>query len=184
MNKDLILKEFSRVSEAMGWESYHSPKNLASALSVEAAKLLKNFQWLSDVESEMVDDPEQLREIAADLADLFIYANVLCHKLDLDPWTITKEKLLKNRETYVEKLLAHQRGVAGANDAMEVPTTCSQPVKAVWREPEAPKQDIRQEAMCSNGDIDWERVARRIAASREEVRHATEKHKSGKPRRA
>ncbi len=175
MNKDIILNEFSRVSEAMGWDSYHSPKNLASAISVEAAKLLESFQWLSDLEAEMLDDPKKLQTIAADLADLMIYCTVLCHKLDLDPWTITKDKLLRNRQTYIEKLLAKEMGLSPVSS----PGKDRSGPHQNWQKPPAQSQQSNGQKAANTGrgddDTDWDSIIQKIVDSREGVRQASDK---------
>jgi|GEM_PF-1259877 len=209
MNKDLILNEFRRVSEAMGWDSYHSPKNLASAVSVEAAKLLENFQWLSDVDSELIDDEQQRQKIAADMADVLIYITVLGHKLDLDPWGIVKDKLLVNRERYIELMLAKQLGLTNAEaprparrsvpshpaavaEAENTVGAAAEPLTAepTFIEENAPSTSLKNkesllkvrtqpDARSRNDEIDWDVVAKRIAASREEVREQALRLKQG-----
>ncbi|SMF41430.1 hypothetical protein SAMN02745866_02700 [Alteromonadaceae bacterium Bs31] len=177
MNKDLILNEFRRVSEAMGWDSYHSPKNLASAISVESAKLLENFQWMSDLEAEMIDDPKRMETIAADLADLMIYCTVLCHKLDLDPWVITKDKLLRNRATYIEKLLAKEMGLSAGSS----PSTPRAEKQKAWQKP--PAATIPQQVntakkttdASTTAQTDWDSVIQKIVDSREVVRDSSDK---------
>ncbi|WP_339068261.1 nucleotide pyrophosphohydrolase [Teredinibacter turnerae] len=159
MNKDLILNEFSRVSQAMGWDSLHSPKNLSSAVSIEAAKLLENFQWLSDIESELVCEDGDINKIAGDIADLFIYLNVLCHKLGLEPWDIVKDKMLLNRTKYIEQIV----GKDMVQRAAEVYNPSPQPASPGMVRVEIPRSQAGNEA------VDWEAVARKIANSRQEL---------------
>ena len=54
------------------WEQFHSPKNLASALSVEAAELLEHFQWLTDTQSRNLPDASRSK-VGEELADVFLY---------------------------------------------------------------------------------------------------------------
>src|SRR3989449_8375784 len=65
------------------WDQYHSPKNLASALCVEAAELLEHFQWLSDETSRSLP-AEQLTKVAEEMADVLLYLIRLADKLDVD----------------------------------------------------------------------------------------------------
>ena len=51
------------------WDQFHSPKNLASALNVEAAELLAVFQWLTEAESRQLS-PEQLTRAREEMADV------------------------------------------------------------------------------------------------------------------
>ncbi|WP_028885205.1 nucleotide pyrophosphohydrolase [Teredinibacter turnerae] len=165
MNKDLILNEFSRVSQAMGWDSLHSPKNLASAVSIEAAKLLENFQWLTDIESELVCEDGDINKIAGDIADLFIYLNVLSHKLGLEPWDIVKDKMLLNRTKYIEQIVAKDQIVSKdiVQRAAEVYSPGAQPASPGMVRVEVPRSQAGNEA------VDWEAVARKIANSRQEL---------------
>lgn len=81
------------------WEQFHSPKNLASALSVEAAELLEHFQWLTDAQSR--DLPIEDREkIGHEIADVFLYLLQIADKLDLDMIKVAYEKLQINASKY------------------------------------------------------------------------------------
>lgn len=158
MNKDLILSEFGRVSEAMGWDLLHSPRNLTTAISIEAAKLLQNFQWLSDVESELVRDEADINKIAADIADLFIYLTVLCHKMDLDPWSVVKDKLVANRRKFVEQIISR--------DYVEQVCRAYQPVQP----PLARIAELSPAGSEANNEVvDLVAVAKKIANSRLEL---------------
>jgi len=63
------LRQFAAVRD---WDQFHSPKNLAMALSVEAAELLEHFQWLSDAESADLT-PEKYAKVREELADVLLY---------------------------------------------------------------------------------------------------------------
>ena len=73
------LTEALRVFAAeRDWERFHSPKNLAMALSVEAAELVEIFQWSTEEQSNAVKDDQVRRQAAADEI-----ADVSCSRLDL-----------------------------------------------------------------------------------------------------
>jgi NTP pyrophosphatase (non-canonical NTP hydrolase) len=81
------------------WEQFHSPKNLASALSVEAAELLEHFQWLTEEQSRSI--PAEKREaIAEEIADVFLYLLQLADKLGIDPVQAAQKKMQKNAIKY------------------------------------------------------------------------------------
>lgn len=82
------------------WKQYHTPKDLAISLSLEAAELLEVFQWSgSDTECR-----ERLPEMREELADVLMYAILLSDRLGLDLDEIILEKLRRNEEKYpVEK---------------------------------------------------------------------------------
>lgn len=75
------------------WDQFHNPKDLALALSIEAAELNEAFLWKKADEAK----PEKVRE---ELADVFIYALLLARKYNLDIPTIVKEKLAANASKY------------------------------------------------------------------------------------
>jgi len=94
------LLEFRRVRD---WEQFHSPRNLAAAISVEAAELLEPFRWASD---EQVSEIVQTRrsEIADEIADIAILLTYLAHDLSIDIDVAVAAKIQSNAAKYpVEK---------------------------------------------------------------------------------
>lgn len=81
------------------WEPYHSPKNLAMALSVEAAELLEHFQWLSESESANMSDQTRAG-IAEEIADIQIYLAIIAGKLGIDIDDAVEQKIAKNAKKY------------------------------------------------------------------------------------
>ena len=75
------------------WAQFHSPKNLACALSVEAAELLEHFQWLTEEQSRK-------QAVAAEAADVLLYLLQLCDQLDIDLMAAAHLKLQANAEKY------------------------------------------------------------------------------------
>ena len=101
MNSDLssLTQSLRDFAKARDWEQFHSPKNLASALSVEAAELLEHFQWLTDEQSRNL--PMQKKtEVAAEAADVLLYLLQLCDKLQIDLLEAARQKLVVNGEKY------------------------------------------------------------------------------------
>ena len=90
------LREFARERD---WEQFHSPKNLATALSVEAAELLEHFQWLTDEQSRTLDDAKRTA-VGEELADVLLYLLQLADKLDIDPLQAAERKLRLNADKY------------------------------------------------------------------------------------
>jgi NTP pyrophosphatase (non-canonical NTP hydrolase) len=81
------------------WAQFHSPKNLAIALSVEAAELLETFQWLTEEQSRHLS-PEALAAADEEVADVLLYLIRLSDQLGIDPIAAANRKLLKNAEKY------------------------------------------------------------------------------------
>lgn len=87
--------------EARDWARFHTPRNLAASLSIEAAELLEIFQW--DLEDTPVDTARRER-ISEELADTIIYALLLAHESGVDLAHAVEEKLRENERKYpVEK---------------------------------------------------------------------------------
>jgi NTP pyrophosphatase (non-canonical NTP hydrolase) len=78
------------------WAPFHDPKNLAVALSIEAAELNEIFLWKTTEESAAVD----VLRVAEELADVLAYALLLAEKFGLDPEQIVLEKIDQNRLKY------------------------------------------------------------------------------------
>lgn len=81
------------------WEQFHSPKNLAMALSVEAAELVEVFQWLSEEQSAALDVEQRLRA-AEELADVLWFLVRIADRLDIDLLEAAEAKFGKNAAKY------------------------------------------------------------------------------------
>ena len=92
----VALRSFA---QARHWEQFHTPKNLACALSVEAAELLEHFQWLTDAQSQALETNKKA-EVAAEAADVLLYLLQLCDRLDIDLVAAAQKKMLANAEKY------------------------------------------------------------------------------------
>ena len=91
-----IIDLINKFREERNWNQYHNPKDLSLSLSLEAAELLENFQWISSDEAV-----EKNREnIAEELADVFIYGIQLAEEMGFDIEEIIREKVKKNGEKY------------------------------------------------------------------------------------
>ena len=88
-----------RFAEERDWDQFHSPRNLASALSVEAAEVLEHFQWQTDQQSASLSG-EQLGEVALELADVLLYLVRLADKLNVDLLQAAHRKIAINADKY------------------------------------------------------------------------------------
>ena len=84
---------------ARDWGQFHSPKNLACALSVEAAELLEHFQWMTEDESRAPDEARR-DEIALEAADVLLYLIQLADQLGIDLLAAADRKITLNGERY------------------------------------------------------------------------------------
>lgn len=90
------LREFAAVRD---WDQFHSPKNLAMALSVEASELVECFQWLTEEQSRSLN-VEQLAAVTDEIADVQLYLIRLADKVGVDIATAIEQKIKKNEAKY------------------------------------------------------------------------------------
>lgn len=81
------------------WDQFHFPKNLAIALSVEAAELLEHFQWMSEVDSVALNEQTSAK-VREELADVLLYVIRLADKLNIDLSAAAVEKMRVNAAKY------------------------------------------------------------------------------------
>ncbi len=84
--------------EARDWAQFHTPRNLAASLSIEAAELLEVFQW--DLDDGRTLDPDRRERIAEELADIGIYALLLAHEAGFDLVRAMTDKIEENERKY------------------------------------------------------------------------------------
>jgi NTP pyrophosphatase (non-canonical NTP hydrolase) len=81
------------------WDQFHSPRNLAAALAVEAAELLEPFQWLTDEQSRALSTDARAA-VEQEMADVLLYLVRLADKLDVDLEQAARAKIALNAEKY------------------------------------------------------------------------------------
>tara|TARA_B100001964_G_C14150894_1_gene561981 strand:- start:336 stop:686 length:351 start_codon:yes stop_codon:yes gene_type:complete len=94
-----IQNQLQKFASERDWEQFHTPKNLAMALSVEAAELVEIFQWLNPEESKL-PDKRQLELINSEVADIAMYLLRFCDLLDVNLEDAIQTKIVKNAEKY------------------------------------------------------------------------------------
>ena len=94
-----LRDELRAFAAARDWDQFHSPRNLATALAVEAAELLEPFQWLTEEQSRSLP-PETRAAVEEELADVLLYLVRLADKLDVDLVTAARAKIARNGEKY------------------------------------------------------------------------------------
>jgi NTP pyrophosphatase (non-canonical NTP hydrolase) len=99
MDLDQLKTKLREFSAARDWDQFHSPKNLAMALSAEAGELLEVFQWLTEEQSARLD--EAAKAAASDeIADVLLYLVRIADTLGIDPLTEAQRKLAENERKY------------------------------------------------------------------------------------
>jgi dCTP diphosphatase len=83
------------------WEKYHNPKDIAESICVEAAELLRLFQWITPKESEdFKKDKAKIQRIKEELSDVIIYCLSMANAIDVDLSDAILEKLEQNKSKY------------------------------------------------------------------------------------
>lgn len=100
------MKDLSEIQQALrefaaerDWDQFHSPKNLAMALSVEASELLEHFQWLTETQSAKLDE-ETRSQVRDEIADVQVYLVRLADKLNINILEAVVQKMEKNEQKY------------------------------------------------------------------------------------
>jgi NTP pyrophosphatase (non-canonical NTP hydrolase) len=92
-----LQRRLVEFAAARDWQPFHTPKNLASALSVEAAELLEIFQWLTpDQASAVMADPESAHRVRDEVADVLAYLLQFCAVLEVDVLAALAAKIDRN----------------------------------------------------------------------------------------
>ena len=99
MNFDTLRSVLRFFAAERDWDRFHSPKNLAMALSVEVAELVEHFQWLTEAESAALS-PETAAQVAEEIADVQIYLVRLADKLGIEIESAVAAKLEVNERKY------------------------------------------------------------------------------------
>jgi dCTP diphosphatase len=94
-----LRQKIENFSKERDWDQFHSPKNLTMALSVEASELVEIFQWLTEAQSNDLND-EKIQAVADEIADVQIYLISLADKLGINILEAVESKIAKNEEKY------------------------------------------------------------------------------------
>ncbi len=96
---NILKSQVDQFAKDRDWQQFHSPKNLASALVVEAGELLEHFQWLTEEQSRNLS-LEKRDAVGAEVADVLLYLIQLAGALGIDPIAVAKAKLELNAQKY------------------------------------------------------------------------------------
>jgi len=97
-----LRKHIAAFRDERDWAQFHSPKNLAMAIAVEAAELLEIYLWRPDSEGHTDEDRERTKE---EIADVLILLLSLADRLDIDLAAAVGEKLARNARKYPSELV-------------------------------------------------------------------------------
>ncbi|MEU2249916.1 nucleotide pyrophosphohydrolase [Streptomyces sp. NPDC019224] len=101
LDVQVLQQRLADFAAARDWGPYHTPKNLASALSVEAAELVEIFQWLTPEQSARVmEDPATAPRVADEVADVLAYLLQFCEVLGIDVLAALAAKIERNESRF------------------------------------------------------------------------------------
>ena len=92
-----LIDALRAVAHARDWEQFHTPKNLACALSVEASELLEHFQWLTEEQSRTLPEAKRIA-VGEEIADVLLYLVQLSTVLDIDLLDAAHAKMALNAQ--------------------------------------------------------------------------------------
>ena len=96
-----LLDEARRFRDARDWSQFHTPKNLAAAIAIEAAELQERFLWKTDKEIACDLQAGSKREaVVEEVADVFLFALLLADRLEIDVGQAIADKLAANEQKY------------------------------------------------------------------------------------
>lgn len=96
---ELLRRRVKAFVDERDWEQFHSPKNLSMAMIVEAGELVEIFQWLTERQSES-PDPQRMRRIEEEMADVLVYLIRLADRLNVDLYEAANRKIAQNEAKY------------------------------------------------------------------------------------
>ncbi len=94
-----LLNHIERFRTERNWQQFHTPKNLAMALSVECAELLEIFQWMTPDQSHDTDH-ETRTHLEEEIGDVMIYLSLLSSTIGVDPLDAALKKMEANERKY------------------------------------------------------------------------------------
>jgi dCTP diphosphatase len=94
-----LAQQLDQFARDRDWQQFHSPKNLASALVVEAGELLEHFQWMPEEESRSLSSDKR-EAVGAEVADVLLYLIQVASALGIDPIAAAQAKLRLNAQRY------------------------------------------------------------------------------------
>jgi NTP pyrophosphatase (non-canonical NTP hydrolase) len=96
-----LQRRLSAFAAARDWERFHTPKNLATALVVEAGELAEIFQWLTPEQSfEVMQDTKKAEQVRDEVADVLSYLLQLATACGVDPLVALAEKIERNESRF------------------------------------------------------------------------------------
>ena len=98
---DEVINQLKKFRDDRDWARYHTPKSLSMSIAIEAAELMEHFQWLTDAQSShRASDQRFARQIADELADIFIYCLAFANRAGIEISPAVQSKLRFNEKRF------------------------------------------------------------------------------------
>lgn len=105
MLKSELIKKLIEFRHKRDWEQFHTPKDLAISISLEASELLEWFQWKNSQQITEKLNSDKRADLEDEVADIVAYLTYLCHDVGIDINKAVANKIAKNAQKYpVEKV--------------------------------------------------------------------------------
>ncbi len=98
-----IKERVAKFVDERDWNKFHSPKNLAMSISIEASELMEIFQWLTPEEAWNINNTDEAIHLREELSDVIIYCISLANQLGIDISSSIEDKMRKNAIKYPVK---------------------------------------------------------------------------------
>ncbi|MCX5773531.1 MAG: nucleotide pyrophosphohydrolase [Fusobacteria bacterium] len=101
---EVLKKRIREFVAARNWQEFHSPKNLAMSVAIEAAELMEIFQWKTPAEALDITKSSEFEHLREELADVMIYCISMANQLGIDIAAMIEDKVIKNGVKYPEPI--------------------------------------------------------------------------------
>lgn len=107
-----LIKEVDEFIRDRNWTQYHTPKNLAMSIAIEAAEIMELFQWLTNEEAfvKIKKDRSLKTALEDELADVMIYCLSMCNTCKIDITEAILEKLDRNKDRFPPEVVSGRLG--------------------------------------------------------------------------
>jgi len=97
---DILKEKMIQFLNERDWEKYHTPKNVAMSIAIEAAELMELLQWTNPERSAVISNQKLMSQLKDEIADIVIYTISLCLSLNIDIFECVLAKMDKNFERF------------------------------------------------------------------------------------
>jgi len=97
---DILKEKLAHFLHERDWEKYHTPKNIAMSIAIEAAELMELLQWTNPDKTTVISDNELMTKIKDEIADIIIYTISLSLSLNIDLFESILTKMDRNYDRF------------------------------------------------------------------------------------